>query len=153
MRAEWTKLQRPAERPSAGRIKTLERVIAKARRRQDEMLSLLADKVIMRDKYDRGVAAEQADIDSAERELAELRGATAPPVLPPFDDVLRKVGGWSAAMRGKDVPEQREVLAELVASVMPVRISHGKYRAEIAWTPLGEALEATAQQAPSTRTA
>lgn len=147
MRTEWARLQTPSRRPGAVRVKTLERVRATARRRQDEMLSLLADKVITRERYDRGVAAEQADIDSAERELAELRGATAPPVLPPFDEVLRTLGGASAAMRGEDVPEQREVLAELIERVVPVRISHGKYRVEITWTPLGKAIGAMAEQA------
>jgi site-specific DNA recombinase len=147
LRAAWERLSRPPSRPSQGRIRTLERMIQKARRRQDEMLSLLADKVVTREKYARGVDAEQADIDAAEGELAEMRQAEAPPVLPSFDEALAKVGGWARVLEGESIPEQRDVLAELVSSVVPRRVGHGKYTAEIVWTPLGDALGAMCEQA------
>ena len=35
---------------------------------------------------------------------------------------------------------QRAILADLVTKVIPVRVGHGRYRAWIRWTPLGQAL-------------
>jgi hypothetical protein len=42
------------------------------------------------------------------------------------------------------MPARREVLAELVERVVPVRLAPGRYRVEITWTPLGAALRALA---------
>lgn len=150
MRSRWETLRRPPERPSQGRVRTLERTIAKAQKRQDEMLSLLADKVITRERYDRGIAAEQRDIDAAYSELAELKGTEQPATLPEFDKVLASVvgdGGWLAVLKGDDIPEQRDVLAELVASVTPRRVGYGRYEVDIVWTEYGDALEAMREQA------
>ncbi|HEY8884000.1 MAG TPA: hypothetical protein VIO35_01710 [Chloroflexota bacterium] len=73
-----------------------------------------------------------------------LRRANAPRGdIPDFDTVLAEVGGWSAALRGSDVAEQREVVAALVERVVPVRLGHSTYEARITWTPMGEALRAT----------
>jgi hypothetical protein len=66
------------------------------------------------------------------------------PTLPPLADVLRAAGGWATALAGADVPTRREVLAELIERVVPVRLAPGRYRVEITWTPLGEALRALA---------
>ena len=146
--AEWAKLQKPPSRPGQRRIATLERVIARARRRQDEMLALLADRVITREKYGRADAAEQADIEAAQRELAEIRAAEAPPVLPPLADVLRAAGGWGEIVAGADVPAQRAVLGDLIERVVPERIGYGKYEARIEWTPLGKALRQLSEALP-----
>ena len=39
-----------------------------------------------------------------------------------------------------DVPAQREVLRVLVETVVPVRLSRGKYNATVTWTATGTAL-------------
>jgi site-specific DNA recombinase len=144
MRAEWARMLKPVDRPGAGRVKTLERIIAKARKRQDDYLALLADKVITREKYDRGVATEQADIDSASAELAELREQTAPLTLPPFDQVMREVGSWGLVLQSGTMAEQRELLPVLIDTVIPIRVGYGKYTAQISLTPLGQAVRAVA---------
>ena len=64
------------------------------------------------------------------------------PDLPPLETVLRAAGGWAAALRKGDVAAQREVLVLLLERAVPRRVGYGRYEAEIAWTPLGEALVA-----------
>lgn len=142
MRQEWARLQRPPERPGQKRLGTLERTITRARKRQDEMLSLLADRVITRERYDRGVDVEQADIDAAELELAEIRQTEAPPILLAFDDVLRALGDWPAVLNDGPITERRDTLVRLIERIIPVRVGYGRYKPEITWTPLGVALGA-----------
>jgi hypothetical protein len=60
--------------------------------------------------------------------------------LPPLGTVLAAANGWEAALEKGDVAAQREVLALLVERVEPERIAHGKYSANVTWTPLCEAL-------------
>lgn len=140
MKAEWQRLQKPADRPSVGRIRTLERVIAKAQRRQQEVLALLADRVIDREKYRAFDDREQADIDAARRELAELQSVEAPSVLPSFDDVVRAAGNWLATIRDAGIQERRDVLAVFVQTVTPQRIGTGRYTVDVKWSDIGDAL-------------
>ena len=148
IRRKWARLQRPPARADAGRAKTLQRVITKARKRQDEALGLLADRVIDRAKYQRFAEAEQSDIDAAQRELAAIKVVEAPPTLPDLDDVLRDLGGWSTVLATGPVPRRRDVLARLIETVVPIRVGYGKYKADITWTPLGTALHALANEGP-----
>jgi hypothetical protein len=61
-------------------------------------------------------------------------------MLPPRDDVLRDAGGWGAIVAGADIQAQRDILGDLVETVVPERVGWGKYTATIEWTPLGMAL-------------
>jgi hypothetical protein len=63
------------------------------------------------------------------------------PALPPWQDVLALLGGWTAVLTAGPIPEQRELLKLLIQRVTPVRISHGLYTAEVTWTPLGAKLQ------------
>ena len=58
----------------------------------------------------------------------------------PLADVLAQVGGWTTVLSTGPIPEQRAVLRTLVERVVPVRVSYGRYTAEITWTELGKAL-------------
>jgi hypothetical protein len=65
--------------------------------------------------------------------------------LPPLETVLAAAEGWGATMRGGDIAAQREVLAELIERVAPVRMRRGQYEVTIVWTRLGEGLRVAAQ--------
>jgi hypothetical protein len=46
--------------------------------------------------------------------------------------------------RHEPVSEQRALLGLLIQSVTPRRVSHGKYTAQITWTPIGQAIRKAA---------
>jgi hypothetical protein len=48
-------------------------------------------------------------------------------------------------VRDAEVLALREVLAMLVERVEPTRVKLGRYRIEVTWTPLGEALHLVAR--------
>jgi hypothetical protein len=71
-----------------------------------------------------------------------------PDSVPPLEEVLRSAGSWARILRESDTIAQREVLASLVELVTPVRVRFGIYAAELAWTPLGEALRQAVRSVP-----
>lgn len=118
LRREWAAIQKPAARSELARITAMEQTVARARRRQDDLLTLLVDKVIARDVYAARVEKEQTDIDAAERELADLRAVEAPVVLPPFDAVMELAGAWRTILLGEAVRTVREGLSEAAHDAM-----------------------------------
>jgi len=141
LRAEWARIGKPAKRPDGRqRQRNLEQAIARARRRIDGYLDRLVDGTITREEYDRNVARQRAEVEHAERELAEMAPVETPPTLPALDDVLRAAGGWGEILTGADIEAQRNILADLIERVIPERVGYGKYEARIEWTPLGRAL-------------
>ena len=57
-----------------------------------------------------------------------------------MEQILSGLGGWRGAREAADLVAQREVLAVLLERIVPVRVSHGQYRVQFAWTPGGDAL-------------
>ena len=49
-------------------------------------------------------------------------------------------GSWQAILESASIREQRDVLAPLIDHVVARRLDRGSYRADVKWTPLGEAL-------------
>ena len=60
--------------------------------------------------------------------------------VPPLIRVHNSLGGRLAVLRTADAKARRDVLRELIETVHPERVSFGKYRVRIVWTPAGEAL-------------
>jgi hypothetical protein len=58
---------------------------------------------------------------------------------------MAQLGSWGKALAAADIPAQREVLAELIQQVVPIRIRRGHYRIQITWMPAGEALHEYAE--------
>jgi hypothetical protein len=61
--------------------------------------------------------------------------------LPPPKKVLAAAEGREAAMRNTDIEAHREVLAVVIAWIVPVRVGHGTYGANAIRTPQGDALQ------------
>jgi hypothetical protein len=120
----------------------LSREAEQARSRLTNAAVLFADAQIDKLGYELLRDKAQADLRAATEALEGLRPAGLRTELPPLQTVLAAAEGWGAAMREGDVAAQREVLAALVARVVPVRVGRGKYDVEIVWTPLGEGLRA-----------
>lgn len=143
----WERLRHPdaqADRDRRRMLAQAEQAAEKSRKRLGDAARLLVDGALDRAGYEALRDAESAALEAADRERARLAAETpqAGPTLPPLGEVLAEVGGWAEALRGADVPAQREVLAALLERVAPVRTGYGKYQARITWSPLGQALEA-----------
>ncbi len=124
----------------AARIHQLEQESARLQERLVRAAERFLDNDIDKEMYRRVADRAQAELEDIAAELARLRGTSQKPSLPPLELVLGQIGGWAAALRGTDVGEQREALRVLVQRVVPIRLGFAKYRVEIAWTPVGEAL-------------
>ncbi len=143
LRRAWQVQFAPDDLDTVGsKVKRLEAEIQRARQRIKRATELLVDGTIERDAYDDLVTTARADAESADRELATIDHASkrGRPRLPPLDDVVKAAGSWTTILQGGDVEAQREVLAPLVERVVAVRERPGVYRAELAWTSLGQAL-------------
>jgi site-specific DNA recombinase len=142
----WAALQAPCEDKQVdAQRRQLERTAEQARQRLLKAAEMYVDGKLDRDAYEGVCDKARADLDAASAALQRTEPATAPPTLPPLAHVLRLAGGWSAALAAADVPMQRDILAELITQVAPVRLRRGHYRADIKWTPLGDALDEIAR--------
>jgi hypothetical protein len=95
--------------------------------------------------YDLAKAVFERRLADAQAKIAGLRARSGPAgapeqTLPPLAEVVRQAGGWAAVLRGAETAAQREVLARLVERAVPLRERPGRYRVDITWTPLGDAL-------------
>lgn len=145
LRRAWGRMQEPAgqDRSAARTIQNLEREAERARERLKRAAILLVDGDIDKPGYEMLRDQAQTDLSGAELELERTRGIKAERLtLPPVDEVLREAGGWAAVLRGGDTLGLRGLLALLIERAEPIRISHGKFDAAIAWTVLGQALRA-----------
>jgi len=145
MRAQLSRVWETLRRPAGGastvqRVRTLEAQSERLRQRIVRATELLADGEITKAAYDDLCEKAQSDHDASERELTSLRGVTTEPRLPSLEQVLSAAGVWDRVLRESDRPTQRQILGEFIEHVCPRRIKQGQYGAEIAWTPVGEAL-------------
>jgi hypothetical protein len=103
--------------------------------------ALLADGEIDKAGYEMVRDNARAELEVAEAELGRMREAEHQmPALLRLEVVLAETGGWRTALLAGKVAEQREVLAALVERAVPVRLGWGRYRVDVEWTPLGQAL-------------
>lgn len=135
----WKALSRPPD-DTARLARAHEQAAAKARERIKRLALLFADGDIDREGYDLGRGQAQADLEAAERELTRLGAVRPSPPMATLEEAVRLAGGWRAALTGGELARQREVLGALIESVTPDRVSHGKYRASIIWSDVGEQL-------------
>jgi len=135
------------------RIADLERDLQTTRKRISTASVKFLDGDLDREAYEIVRADLAADLESAEQELARLRGRARPVAQLPMEAVLAGVSGWSGVMRTAAPAAVRQVLGVLLDRVTPVRIGHGKYEARIGqidWSPIGWHLLGTALRvAPS----
>jgi hypothetical protein len=151
LRRTWQALRSPAggdER--AQQARHLERRATQARERLANAARLLVDGALDRAGYEALRSEEVAALEAADAELARLRATVQAPKLPELELLLRSAGNWSKILHASDVPTQREILATLIAKVVPARVGYGRYGALIEWAPLGAAVqEARKALAPS----
>jgi DNA invertase Pin-like site-specific DNA recombinase len=141
----WARIGAGEQEDTSGRqriARGLRAQIVQARARIDRAVTFYLDNKLDEADYRAARERETATIEACERELTAMGAATdrRRPTLPSVDTVLRELGGWRAVVADRAVTEVRPVLALLVETVTPVRVSFGKYRAEITWTPLGQAI-------------
>jgi len=139
----WDRLRKPNDSAAKERQRMLAKArkdTVDARRRLADAARLLVDGTIDRTAYAALAAEEQNRLESAERLLEVTEVKSESTSLPPLADVLSEIGGWQAALTEQSTPELRHVMLLVVESVVPTRISHGKYRAEITWTMIGRTL-------------
>jgi hypothetical protein len=139
--------------PNARRLAELDRDLAKANDRLARAADLLLDPKrsdseanwrVYELVRDREIGAIEA-IQAARARLGAMdstKSGRRVQKLPPLDQVLREAGGWGEILLGADVADQRAVLESLIATVRMLRVSWGKYDADISWTPLGQQLAA-----------
>jgi site-specific DNA recombinase len=144
----WAARAKPTAGPTgADRRKALEAARDKAGKRLRVAGEKLVDGVLDDAAYRLVAGQAAADLEVAEKALAELASAatTAAPTLPPLGKVLASLAGWRAALEGAVVEARRDVLALLIARAEPVNVAWGVYTARIEWTALGEWLGAVAE--------
>jgi site-specific DNA recombinase len=141
LRRAWRLLQQGSvQADSAHRVQKLERDRERAQERLRRAAILFVDGALDRTGYDLARDTAQADLEAAQAEIDRIQ-PTAPVVaLPPLDEVLRQLGGWSLVLEGGDIAAKRDVLGLLIERATPVRIGFGKYDVQIVWTQLGEGL-------------
>ena len=143
LRRAWDELRRPAADAGAGaaaRIRSLEQDADKVRRRLTNAAELFADGDLDKEGYDGLRRKARTDLDAIEAELAWLSATSPAVVLPPLEDVLRRIDSWRRPLEADDLSARRDVLAMLFDRAVPVRLGRGRYEVELAWTPLGAAL-------------
>ena len=146
LRRQWREIQTPRYATEAlAAVRRHEAARGRARKHLGDAAVKLVAGELDKTGYGLAKARFEADLAQAEEQLARLRaeaGRAKTEEVPDLDAVLAEVGGWRAAVESFDLTSQRAVLAFLVARVRPVRVGHGAYRAEIDWTPAGEAVRA-----------
>jgi len=141
LRRAWAALGRSEGTAGHGqRRQALERMISQARTRLTTAATLLVDGTIDKTGYELLRDKSQADLTTAEGELGRIDGASTAEPLPSLDTVLGEASSWQAVLSGSDIVAQRDVLALLVERIVPQRVGWGLYKAQIDWTPLGQAL-------------
>lgn len=114
---------------------------ARANARLTWAITEYADGRLDRDEYQRIRDGARSDLEHARAELARLAPTVAARTpLPPLATVLGHMAAWMATLATGAIVVQREVLAQIVRQVVPVRVARGRYRCDVTWTPLGEAL-------------
>jgi DNA invertase Pin-like site-specific DNA recombinase len=143
LQAAWQTFQgNEGNADDAQRVRDLEKMATKSRERLANAAALLVDGVLDRLGYEQLRDRELATLESIGAEVARSDTATRAPVLPALGDVLREIGGWSAALHDADVPALRNVMRVLIDGVVPRRDVQAKYSVEIAWTQAGQNLRA-----------
>jgi hypothetical protein len=120
----------------------LMRETEQAKSRLTKAAVLFADGDIDKPGYELLRDKARTDLEAATGALGRLEAVEPTFALPPLETVLAAAEGWDTVMHGGEIAAQREVLAALVERIVPVRITRGKYGAEVTWTPLGEGLRA-----------
>jgi DNA invertase Pin-like site-specific DNA recombinase len=141
----WVALREPATLQDALQERQRQQLVREAeqaRARLTKAAVLFADGDIDKPGYELLRDKARVDLDAATEALNQLQVVEPSVALPPLETVLAAAAGWGAAMRDGEIAAQREVLAALIERVVPVRFGRGRYGVEIAWTLLGEGLQA-----------
>ena len=137
--------------PSANRAKEVEGEIAKLRNRIVKAREDLYDEEINQAEHDAIVSRARAALAEREKERAALSSAPTQARMS-FDEALSRAKDWRERLRTAPTVEKREVLAELVERVQPVRLGFGRYEARITnWTYTGDTLRGMATLAAERR--
>ena len=142
----WERMRRPNDQAARQHQRTVvaaQKSVEDARRRIANATRLLVDGTIDKGAYDALAEEEQRRLALAEETLASAQAPnTTLAALPSLDVVLAALGGWQEVLATGETPAQRDLLTALIVKVEPVRLAHGRWRADIAWTaPLGQTLD------------
>jgi DNA invertase Pin-like site-specific DNA recombinase len=142
LRREWQNLREPKFTGELLReLRRQEGERGRAKKRFADAAVKLVDGDLDKEGYAALRQRVERDLVAAEAEIARLRAQVkaSDTDLPPLDVVLDEIGLASAFVEAP-VSHQRDILARLLERVEPVRIAYGRYRPEITWTPVGQAL-------------
>lgn len=142
-RAAWGAIREPKlTGDDAARMRQLRAQERQAASRLKTLAFKLADGIISDESYQLSVRPVERDLAAVREQLTALRAKTpALPELPDYDTLLALCASVRAALRTASIPLLREGLARFITKVVPHREGRGQYRVEIAWTPLGEAIQ------------
>jgi Glycosyl transferase family 2 len=134
--------RRAFEQPATddARHRSLGQVAVKARERIQRLALRFADGDLDREGYDLGRRQAQADLEAAERALADLADRRPGVALPPLEEAPARLGGWRGALLGEDVAARRDVLGLLVEQLEVERLDYGMFARRMVWSPVGQAL-------------
>lgn len=146
-RRAWQRLQASEASDASSTAHQLESQVQRARERIRRGTEMFVDGRIGQQAYDDLVAHARADVSDAETELHAqvVQRRISEVTLPPLEEVLGRAQDWALVLQGADVAAQRKVVCEFIEQLTPRRVRVGEYRADITWTPLGQALRASAE--------
>jgi hypothetical protein len=148
LQVEWDRL-RGTGHEKAGkrhlRETALRAAVEQGKQRLARAATMLVDGIRDRAGYDAMREQVEADAHAATEKLDRIGAVTVQAApLPVLEEALRRLTDWEVVLSGSDVHGSRRVLAELIEKIVSVRVARGRCEAVITWTPLGEALGATA---------
>ena len=152
VRQAWDKLHETTT-PATERAKKLDAEIERLRTRIRKAREDLYDDKIDQAEHDSLVLPWRAALKAREEARRTIVDEPTHATLS-FDEAARKAGAWGKMLRrpGVSVESKREVLAELIERVEPVRVAFGKYEARITtWTDTGETLRQLGEIASAKR--
>lgn len=144
MARAWERRRKPTDQMAKERARQIEKAKqdkADAIRRLGDAARLLVDEKLDSVAYKALADAETARLNEAERTLTSPEITASMNTLPPLADVLTVLRGWQSILTTGAGTERRELLRLLIESVVPVRLSHGRYTVDLVWSALGREIQ------------
>lgn len=94
-------------------------------------------------EYDSFTAHVMREMQEMQERIATLEGrerSRDAQALPQIEVLLQNAKEWEVELREASIQRKRELLSLFIDRVVPVKVAHGKFRAEIAWNPMAEQL-------------
>lgn len=111
-----------------------------ARRRWTSAAVAYVDGRYGKARYERLREEALADLEAVEAERQRVAARVQQEVLPEAEYLAGRASAWKVILEGEDILAKRQVLDELVKTIVPFRVRRGEYDADIRWTPLALAM-------------